>query len=169
MASAGVAQEAKFVEQLGMGYSSAIKANTLATGGNGGGFAFGTAGDFLLHDWLALGLGFDLNAIKINNVVESLSPFFADIKVIAKGRFRPYLLVDPGYSLYYNGIATGITQKGSFYLGGGAGVWFPSKKLLHLFLQAKYNYTSILTSTKGYSGNVSGYMRTYSFLLGYKF
>jgi hypothetical protein len=165
----GTAQKINYVEQLGAGYSTAPNANSFSPSGNGGGFSFETTGDLLLHDLVGLGLGFDINIIRINGRNQTLTPIFADFKLIAKGPFRPYLVIDPGYSLYYNSLADGAVQKGAFYLGSGAGLWFPSKGVLHLFLQAKYNYTSISTTTKGLPGSSSGSIRTVNFLLGYKF
>jgi hypothetical protein len=167
IASAAMCQKLSFVEQLGVGYSTGTNANSFSPKGNGGGFAFGTTGDFLLHNLVGLGLGFDINVIRQNNRNESVSPVFADFKLISKGQFRPYIVIDPGYCFYYNSTPDGAVQKGSFSLGSGAGLWFPSKRSLHLFLQGKYNYTS--TTVKGIPGSSSGSLRTVNFLLGYKF
>ena len=164
-----MAQRPTFIEQLGAGYTTGTKANSFSPSGNGGGIAFESTSDFLFHDLVGLGFGFDINVIQLNGRHESVSPVFADFKLIAKGRFRPYIVVDPGYCFYYNSIANGTTQKGGFSLGSGAGLWLPSKRFFNFFLQAKYNYTSISTSTKGLPGSTSGSIGTFSFLVGYKF
>jgi hypothetical protein len=170
IASVGHAQKAGFFEQLGMGYSSGPNATSFSEKGNEGGFAFGTTGDFFFRNLIGLGVGFDVNVISINHSVKTVSPLYADFKIVARGKYRPYIVVDPGYCFYYNSIADGTTQKGSFYTGGGVGIWFPSKRLLHLFLQAKYNYLVVTTNINGSSGSSSsGYLSLFSFLLGYKF
>jgi hypothetical protein len=169
VAFTAMAQKLTFIEQVGAGYTTGTNANSFSPSGNGGGVAFGATGDFLIHDLVGLGFGFDINVIELNGRHESVSPAFADLKLIAKGRFRPYVVLDPGYCFYYNSIANGTTQKGRFSLGSGAGFWLPSKRLLNFFLQAKFNYTSISTSTKGLPGSTTGSIRTFSFLVGYKF
>ena len=168
-AISGIAQKTTFIEQVGAGYTTGTNANSFSPSGNGGGVAFESSSDFLFHDLVGLGFGFDINVIRLNGRNESISPVFADFKLIAKGRFRPYFVLDPGYCFYYNSIANGTTQKGGFSLGSGAGLWLPSKRLLNFFLQAKYNYTSISTSTKGLPGSTSGSIGTFNFLVGYKF
>jgi len=170
LASSGIAQKTIFTEQTGIGYSSGIKANAFAEGGNGGGIAFTSTGDFLLHNLIGIGMGFDFNINKINNRVADVPTFFADFKIIGQGQFRPYFLVDPGFCLYFNSIPDGTTQKGSFYTGAGAGVWFPSNGMFHLFLQAKYNYILVSTNPKGgYTGSTQGSIGLFNFLIGYKF
>jgi len=164
-----VAQKTTFIEQLGAGYTTGTSPNSFSPSGNGGGFAFESACDFLFHDLAGVGFGFDINVIRLNGRNASISPVFADFKLVAKGRFRPYLVLDPGYCFYTNSIADGTTQKGGFSFGSGAGVWLPSKRFLHLFLQAKYNYTSIATRTKGFPGSSPGSIGTFNFLIGYKF
>jgi hypothetical protein len=164
-----MAQKPTFIEQVGGGYTTGTNPNSFSPSGNGGGFAFESACDFLLHDLVGLGFGFDIDVIRLNGRNASIGPVFADFKLVAKGQFRPYLVIDPGYCFYTNSIADGTTQKGGVSFGSGAGLWFPSKRFLHLFLQAKYNYTRIATSTKGIPGNSSGSIGTFNFLIGYKF
>jgi len=79
IATAALAQPPKFIEQLGFGYNPGIRANTFSPAGNAGGVAFGTVGDFLFHNHFGLGIGADLNIIQMNNVEESVSPFFRRI------------------------------------------------------------------------------------------
>jgi hypothetical protein len=164
------AQKVGFFEQVGFGYSTGTPTSNFSPRGNGSGIALEFIGDFLLHNTFGLGLGVSYSFITINSRVEALSPVHADFRVIVHGKFRPYLLISPGYSFYYNSISDGTVQKGSLYMGGGGGVWFPSKKLLHLFLEAKYNYVRLSTVAKGgYSGSPNGYLGTANFLVGYKF
>jgi len=85
------------------------------------------------------------------------------------GKWRPYLALDPGYCLYYNSLKNGDVQKGSWYAGAAAGLWFPSKYLMHFSVQAKYNYLRTLTSYGGSSGSNSGTLNTLSFIAGYAF
>ena len=168
-ATAVIAQQTKFSEQLGLGYSSGIKSNDFSPGGNSGGFAFGTVGDFVLNKNFGLGLGVDINIIGMNHIEESLTPVFADFRIMGQGRWKPYIALDPGFCLYYNNLKNGNSQRGSWYAGAASGLWFPSKHILHFFIQAKYNYQRTLTSYTGSAGKVSGSLDIFNFLAGYAF
>jgi hypothetical protein len=169
LVKAALAQPPKFIEQLGFGYNPGIRANAFSPAGNTGGFAFGTIGDFLFHNRFGYGLGFDINIIQMHNVEEWVSPFFADFRFMGCGKWKPYLALDPGYCLYYSSLKNGDIQKGSWYAAAAAGLWFPSKYVMHFFVQAKYNYLMTSTSYGGTARNVSGSLNTFSFLAGYAF
>jgi hypothetical protein len=79
-----VAQKLSFVEPLGAGYTAGTNLNSFSSGGNGGGFAFETAADLLFHDVFGAGLGFAINEIRINGRTASVSPIFADFKLVAR-------------------------------------------------------------------------------------
>ena len=166
--SAAIAQKTTFFEQISGGYSSGIQGNSFGDHLGAGGPSFETIGDFLFHDRIALGWGFKSSIFEQNNSYKVFWPFFADFKVVGKGKYRPYFVLDPGYSLMYYGLPDGSIEKGSFYVGAGGGIWFPSHQLLHLFLQAEYNNYTIRTVAKN-AGTTVGNVGAVSLLAGYMF
>jgi hypothetical protein len=163
----GIAQKSNLFGQFGGGYynGSGIQGNSLTGDGRSGGFGVEATVSKFSGDIVGLGVGLDL--IKFNNTDHPFLPVFGDIKFIAPGKARFYIVIDPGYC-FYNHSSQGTIDRGGLYLGGGIGIWFPSKSTGKLFLQVKYNFITINTNVEGSVGNSSGSLGVFSFLLGVK-
>jgi hypothetical protein len=161
------AQKSNFFAQFGGGYynGKGIQNNQLTGDGRSGGFGAEVTVNAMSGNIVGLGVGMDV--IKFNNADHPFLPLFADIKFIAPGKSRFYIMIDPGYC-FYNYSSQGTTQTGGLYIASGLGIWFPSKTKQRLFLQVKYNFITINNSVVGYDGSTSGSIGVFSFLLGVK-
>lgn len=163
----GIAQKSNFFAQVGGGYynGKGIQGNFLGGDGRSGGFGAEATVSALSGNVVGLGLGFDI--IKFNNADHPFLPVFADIKFIAPGKARFYIVIDPGYC-FYNYSDQVTTQTGGLYLAGGMGIWLPSKDKGKLFLQIKYNFITINTRVEGFTDTSTSSVGAFSFLLGVK-
>lgn len=106
------------------------------------GFTLELLVDLPVNSFLSVGLGFSYNHFK--NLDAPYIPVFADIRVVATGKYKLFSFLDPGYGIYRHysflfSVPSGFPEigklTGGFYIAYGFGVLYKI-----FYLQAKYNW-----------------------------
>ncbi len=134
----------KFYLQTGAGYQ-------FASSNSKEGYALELSSGIKINSFLRLGIG--VSYLKEDQAFTSgYVPVYADLKLIGKGKIKPYVFLQPGYGIYkspaiyftdYNGnlIGEGHT-KGGFSSNQGIGLIYK-----FIFLQAGYRIQNFSLKT----------------------